>query len=75
MGVQFDVNTKLLQKVDWRSINHVRDNFFKEDLSLSDYQGAVCIFVFLPFTFVCPSEIVAFDRNLDKFKKKCAVIS
>jgi len=48
-----------------------------EDLKLSDYQGKHVVLFFYPldFTFVCPSEIIAFDRKLDEFKKRnCEVI-
>ncbi len=36
----------------------------------------VCLFFYpLDFTFVCPSEIIAFDKALDKFaEKNCEVI-
>jgi len=51
------------------------DNSFAE-LSLSSYRGKYVILLFYPldFTFVCPSEIIAFDRALAKFKKKNAEI-
>ncbi len=46
--------------------------------SLSDLRGgkyAVLFFYPLDFTFVCPSEIVAFDKALDEFKKReCELI-
>jgi peroxiredoxin 2/4 len=47
------------------------DNSFKE-LKLSNYRGKFVILFFYPldFTFVCPSEIIAFDAALDKFQKK-----
>ncbi len=46
------------------------DNSFKEDFTLSDYKGKYVILFFYPldFTFVCPSEILAFNKALDKFK-------
>lgn len=46
------------------------DNSFKEDFTLSDYKGKYVVLFFYPldFTFVCPSEILAFNRALDKFK-------
>ena len=53
------------------------DNSFKEDFKLSDYKGKyVCLFFYpLDFTFVCPSEILAFNKRLDEFKKRnCEVI-
>jgi len=52
------------------------DNTFGE-LTLSKYRGKYVLFFFYPldFTFVCPSEIIAFDKELDKFKQRdCEVI-
>jgi len=52
------------------------DNSFAE-LTLSDYRGKYVVLFFYPldFTFVCPSEILAFDRAVEEFKKKnCEVI-
>ena len=47
------------------------DNSFKE-ISLSDYQGKYVVLFFYPldFTFVCPSEIIAFDHRLSEFKAR-----
>ncbi|HEX5801470.1 MAG TPA: peroxiredoxin [Azospira sp.] len=41
-------------------------------LKLSDYRGKYVVMFFYPldFTFVCPSELIAFDHRLDEFKKK-----
>ncbi|MFC5300018.1 peroxiredoxin [Azospira restricta] len=41
-------------------------------LKLSDYQGKYVAMFFYPldFTFVCPSELIAFDHRLDEFKKR-----
>lgn len=53
------------------------DNTFKEGFKLSDYKGKYVVLFFYPldFTFVCPSEIIAFDKQLAKFKEKgCEVI-
>lgn len=47
------------------------------DLTLSSYKGKYVILFFYPldFTFVCPSEILAFDRAVNAFKKKnCELI-
>ena len=52
------------------------DNTFK-DLDLSSYKGKYVILFFYPldFTFVCPSEILAFNRSLEKFQDKdCEII-
>ena len=41
-----------------------------KEVSLNDYKGKWLVFFFYPldFTFVCPTEILAFDENLEKFK-------
>jgi peroxiredoxin (alkyl hydroperoxide reductase subunit C) len=51
------------------------DNSFA-DLKLSSYRGKYVLLFFYPldFTFVCPSEIIAFDKALDRFKKKNAEV-
>jgi alkyl hydroperoxide reductase subunit AhpC len=43
---------------------------FKE-ISLSDYKGKYVVFFFYPldFTFVCPTEIIAFSEAADQFRK------
>ena len=53
------------------------DNTFKDDFSLSDSKGSYTLLFFYPldFTFVCPSEIIAFDKRLQDFKDRgCEVI-
>jgi peroxiredoxin (alkyl hydroperoxide reductase subunit C) len=53
------------------------DNTFKEDFRLSDHRGKYVVLFFYPldFTFVCPSEIIAFDKKLAEFRKRnCEVI-
>jgi len=52
------------------------DNTIAE-LTLSSYRGKYVILLFYPldFTFVCPSEIIAFDAQLKAFHdKQCEVI-
>ncbi len=52
------------------------DNSFQE-ISLSQYRGKHVILFFYPldFTFVCPSEIIAFDKALAQFEaKNCQVL-
>ena len=54
------------------------DNTFKEDFKLSDHRGKYVVLFFYPldFTFVCPSEIIAFDKKLAEFKERnCQVIA
>jgi peroxiredoxin (alkyl hydroperoxide reductase subunit C) len=47
------------------------DNSF-EELRLSDYRGRYVILFFWPldFTFVCPSEIIAFNQRLGEFRRR-----
>lgn len=52
------------------------DNSFAS-LSLSQYKGKYVLLFFYPldFTFVCPSEIIAFDKKLSEFKERnCEVV-
>ncbi|CAD8203239.1 unnamed protein product [Paramecium pentaurelia] len=41
-----------------------------EKISLSDYQGKYVVLLFYPFdfTYVCPTELVAFSNALDQFR-------
>ncbi len=43
-----------------------------KDLKLSSLKGKHVVLFFYPldFTFVCPSELIAFDHRLDEFKKR-----
>lgn len=47
-----------------------------EDFTLSSLKGKYVVLFFYPldFTFVCPSEIIAFDRKLDEFKERGAEV-
>ena len=52
------------------------DDTFAE-LTLSKYRGKYVVLFFYPldFTFVCPSEILAFNKRVNEFKEKnCEVI-
>jgi len=51
------------------------DNSISE-LTLSSYRGKYVVLFFYPldFTFVCPSEIIAFDKELAKFKERNAEV-
>ena len=50
----------------------VVDGEFKE-VKLSDYKGKYVVLFFYPldFTFVCPTEIIAFNDAAAKFKEVC----
>jgi len=48
------------------------NNSFKEDFKLEDYRGKYVVLFFYPldFTFVCPTEILEFNRKLAEFEKR-----
>ncbi|XP_033109324.1 peroxiredoxin-1-like [Anneissia japonica] len=55
----------------------VANNDFKE-INLSDYKGKYLVFFFYPldFTFVCPTELIAFSDRVSEFKDiNCEVIA
>jgi len=60
---------------DFKAQAVMSDNSFVE-LKLSDYRGKYVILFFYPldFTFVCPSEIIAFNQALPQFHKKDAEV-
>jgi peroxiredoxin (alkyl hydroperoxide reductase subunit C) len=65
------------QAPDFMATAVMPDNSMKPDFKLSDYRGKYVILFFYPldFTFVCPSEILAFDKALAAFKaKNCEII-
>ena len=47
-----------------------------EEFSLKDYLGKYVIFFFYPldFTFVCPTELHAFQEKLEEFEKRNAAV-
>ena len=58
---------------DFTAAAVLADGSIVEDFNLYDNlgeKGAVLFFYPLDFTFVCPSEIIAFDHRLDEFKKR-----
>lgn len=63
------------QAPDFTAQAVMADNSFGE-LKLSDYRGKYVILFFYPldFTFVCPSEIIAFNKALAKFKARNAEV-
>ncbi|KAG6803739.1 peroxiredoxin 1 [Apis mellifera caucasica] len=54
---------------DFRGTAVVNGEF--KDISLSDYQGKYLVLFFYPldFTFVCPTEIIAFSDRADEFEQ------
>ncbi len=59
------------QAPDFKATAVMPDDSFSE-ITLSDYRGKYVLLFFYPldFTFVCPSEILAFDRAIDEFNKR-----
>ena len=56
---------------DFTATTVMPDNSFK-DITLSDYRGKKVVLFFYPldFTFVCPTELLAFDKRLGEFEKR-----
>lgn len=54
----------------------VLDKNVIQEIELSSYKGKYVVLFFYPldFTFVCPSEIIAFDKKLDKFRERNAEV-
>jgi peroxiredoxin (alkyl hydroperoxide reductase subunit C) len=52
------------------------NNEIQNDFTLSDFKGRYIILFFYPldFTFVCPTEILAFNDKLEEFIKRDAVV-
>ena len=42
----------------------------EKEIKLSDYKGKYLVFFFYPqdFTFVCPTEILAFSERVEEFR-------
>ena len=62
---------------DFTATAVLADNTFKEDFKLSDYRGKYVILFFYPlnFTFVCPSEILAFNNAVAELEKNNCQLS
>ncbi|CAM2007072.1 peroxiredoxin [Acanthopleuribacter pedis] len=59
------------QAPDFKATAVMPDNEIKE-ISLSDYKGKKVVLFFYPldFTFVCPTELLAFDKRVGEFEKR-----
>ena len=61
------------QAPDFTAPTVMPDNSINEKFNLKNYlNGKECVFFFYPkdFTFVCPSEIIAFHNRLNEFKTR-----
>ncbi|HXH65169.1 MAG TPA: peroxiredoxin [Mariprofundaceae bacterium] len=54
---------------DFTAAAVMADGSIKEDFKLSDYKGKYVVLFFHPldFTFVCPTELIAFDHRAKEF--------
>jgi len=62
---------------DFTATAVLADNTFKDDFKLSDFRGKYVLLFFYPldFTFVCPSEILAFNKAVKQFEERnCQLI-
>ena len=55
---------------EFNNVNSVIDGAFKK-VSLKDYAGKYVVLLFYPFdfTYVCPTELIAFSDSMQKFKE------
>src|SRR3989339_351970 len=61
------------QAPDFNAVAVMGNNEINETFNLKQHIGgkyAVVFFYPLDFTFVCPSELIAFNHRLDEFKKR-----
>ncbi len=61
---------------EFKAVAVVNGGEFQENFSLSDFKGKKVVFFFYPldFTFVCPTEIIAFQEQMDEFEKRNTVV-
>jgi peroxiredoxin (alkyl hydroperoxide reductase subunit C) len=62
---------------DFSATTVMGDNTLKEGFKLSDLKGKYVVLFFYPldFTFVCPTEILEFNRKLAEFRQRnCEVL-
>lgn len=65
------------QAPDFRASAVLPDGSIQTDFSLSALGGSYVILLFYPldFTFVCPTEIIAFDKRIEEFhERKCKLV-
>ncbi len=60
------------QAPDFTAAAVMADGSINENFSLSDYSGKYVVLFFYPldFTFVCPSELIAFDHRIKEFEDR-----
>ncbi|MDX8389057.1 MAG: peroxiredoxin [Mariprofundaceae bacterium] len=57
---------------DFTATAVMADGSMNESFSLSDYEGKYVVLFFYPkdFTFVCPTELIAFDHRIKDFESR-----
>jgi peroxiredoxin (alkyl hydroperoxide reductase subunit C) len=61
---------------DFSATAVLADNSFDEEFKLATLRGSYVVLFFYPldFTFVCPTEILAFDEALEDFRRRDAEV-
>jgi len=57
---------------DFKAAAVMPDGSINSEFSLSDYKGKYVVLFFYPldFTFVCPTELIAFSRRIQEFESR-----
>lgn len=60
------------QAPDFTATAVMADGSMKADFSLSDFKGKYVVLFFYPldFTFVCPTELIAFSKRIQEFESR-----
>ena len=60
------------QAPDFTATAVLADGSMKDDFSLSDFKGKYVVLFFYPldFTFVCPTELIAFSKRIKDFEDR-----
>ncbi len=60
------------QAPDFTAAAVLADGSIKADFKLSDYKGEYIVLFFYPldFTFVCPTELIAFSKRIKEFESR-----
>ena len=60
------------QAPDFTAAAVMADGSIKPDFKLTDYQGKYIVLFFYPldFTFVCPTELIAFSKRIKEFEDR-----
>ena len=61
---------------DFKAVAVINGGEFQENFSLEQFKGKKVVLFFYPldFTFVCPTEIIAFQEKMDEFEKRNTVV-